>query len=139
MPDGPTTGVVSIESQCLRTFETDILSPPPLLLCLAHLLQFEQVRLLSLHDLRKSERSVALHFRPGRDHWSSRKVGRSATSVARTAWEASAMKVGFNLVRVVQAANHLRPCPLQIARFIRLSNSCLSPAMPTTICFKSGR
>ena len=50
-----------------------------------------KIRSLALNDLRKSKRALALHFRPARYHWSSRKVGGMATPVARTACEACAV------------------------------------------------
>jgi hypothetical protein len=50
-----------------------------------------KIRLLSLNDLRKAQRALALHFRPGSDYGISRKVGGRATPVARTACEACAV------------------------------------------------
>jgi hypothetical protein len=50
-----------------------------------------KIELLSLNDLRKDERALALHFCPERYDWSSRNVGGSATPAARTAWEALAV------------------------------------------------
>jgi hypothetical protein len=50
-----------------------------------------KIRLLSLNDLRKAQRALALHFRHGSDYGISRKVGGRATPVARTACEACAV------------------------------------------------
>jgi len=50
-----------------------------------------KIELLSLNDLRKDERALALHFCPERYDWSSRNVGGSATPAARTASEALAV------------------------------------------------
>ena len=50
-----------------------------------------KIRLLALNDLRNDKSFLALHFPPGRYHWSSRKVGGTATPVACTACEACAV------------------------------------------------
>jgi hypothetical protein len=50
-----------------------------------------KIKLLTLNDLRNVKSLLALHFWPGPHYWSSRNVGGSATPVARTACEASAV------------------------------------------------
>jgi hypothetical protein len=94
-------------------------------------------RLLALKDLRNVKSVLALHFPPGCYHWSSRKVGGIATPVARTAWEACAVRWLRNRKRLPwkSASTCCKASSPRMTSFhshsrsvsfIRLSSSCLS-------------